>query len=95
MAAIIGTTVAMLLIYERYYACVWSGDSRIYLVRAGDIVQFSRDHSEVQELLADGILTPEEAKTWVGCNVITRAIGIDDHPELDIASGPIGPVTSS
>jgi protein phosphatase len=88
---VIGATVAMLLAYDSHYACVWSGDSRIYIVRAGQITQLSRDHTEVQQLLSEGIITPKEAKTWPGSNVITRAIGVFDEPELEINSGPLQP----
>jgi protein phosphatase len=87
--SIIGATLAVLLAFDGYYACVWSGDSRIYLVRAGEITQLSRDHTEVQELLVNGVITEEEAKTWAGSNVITRAIGVYDEPELEITSGPL------
>jgi len=48
--ALIGTTVAILLIYEEFFACVWSGDSRIYRIRRSQIEQLSIDHTEVQEL---------------------------------------------
>jgi protein phosphatase len=88
---VIGATLAVLLAFEGYYACVWSGDSRIYVVRAGEIRQLSRDHTEVQELLARGIITAQEAETWAGNNVITRAIGVYDEPELEITSGPLQP----
>jgi protein phosphatase len=88
---VIGATLAVLLAFDGYYACVWSGDSRIYVVRGGEIVQLSRDHTEVQELLVGGIITEEEAKTWSGSNVITRAIGVYDEPELEITSGPLQP----
>jgi serine/threonine protein phosphatase PrpC len=87
----IGATVAALLTYDAHYACVWSGDSRIYLVRAGQITQLSRDHTEVQELLSQGAITPNEAKTWPGRNIITRAIGVFDEPELEVRSGPLHP----
>jgi protein phosphatase len=89
--AIIGATVAVLLAYDSHYACVWSGDSRIYVVRAGGITQLSRDHTEVQQLLSEGIITPKEAKNWTGRNVITRAIGVFDEPELEVSSGPLQP----
>jgi protein phosphatase len=85
----IGATIAALLTYDGHYACVWSGDSRIYLVRAGQITQLSRDHTEVQELLSQGVITPNEARTWPGRNVITRAIGVFDKPELEVRSGPL------
>jgi protein phosphatase len=89
--AIIGATLAVLLTFDAHYACVWSGDSRIYVVRAGAITQLSRDHTEVQQLLAEGAITPKEAKTWTGRNVITRAIGVFDEPELEMSSGPLQP----
>jgi protein phosphatase len=88
---LIGATLAALLAFDGFYACVWSGDSRIYVVRAGAIQQLSRDHTEVQELLASGVITAQEAKTWAGNNVITRAIGVYDEPELEITSGPLQP----
>ena len=84
---VIGATVAALLACEGYYACVWSGDSRIYLVRQGRIEQLSRDHTEVAELIAEGVLTAEEAQTWPRRNVITRAIGVYHELELEIAQG--------
>ena len=86
---VIGATLAVLLAFEGHYACLWSGDSRIYMVRAGKIVQLSRDHTEVQELVTEGVITAEEAKTWPGSNVITRAIGVYDEPELEIISGSL------
>jgi protein phosphatase len=86
-AAVIGTTVVMLLTFEAYYACIWSGDSRVYRIRDGDIVQLSRDHTEVQELVSDGVLTADEARLWPGRNVITRAIGVQDEPELELEYG--------
>jgi protein phosphatase len=84
---VIGATVAAVLAWEGYYACVWSGDSRIYLVRHGEILQLSRDHTEVAELIAEGVLTAEEAQTWPRRNVITRAIGVYQELDLEIAQG--------
>jgi len=87
--AVVGATIAVLLAYERHFACIWSGDSRIYVVRAGTISQLSRDHTEVQRLLAEGAITPEEARNWPNTNVITRAIGVFDSPELELSSGAL------
>jgi protein phosphatase len=84
---VIGATVAALLAYEGYYACVWSGDSRIYLIRNGSISQISRDHTEVAELVAEGILSQEEALNWPRRNVITRAVGVHEDLDLDVAQG--------
>jgi len=84
---IVGTTVAVLLICQDHYACVWSGDSRIYLIRGADITQLSHDHTELEELLERGLITPEAAKQWPGQNAITRAIGVADEAELEVISG--------
>jgi len=86
---VMGTTVAVLLTFGGHYACVWSGDSRVYLVRGGEIAQLSRDHTQVQQLVQDGAITVEEAKSWPGRNVITRAIGVGDDPELELESGSL------
>ncbi|WP_420101010.1 PP2C family protein-serine/threonine phosphatase [Bosea sp. (in: a-proteobacteria)] len=89
--AMMGSTVAALLIFERSFACLWSGDSRVYRLRAGQLEQISRDHSEVQELIDNGVLTREQARTYPRGNVITRAIGIFDDPGLELRQGEIEP----
>jgi serine/threonine protein phosphatase PrpC len=88
---VIGSTVAILLIHQYHYACLWSGDSRIYRLRDGELVQLSRDHTQVQELIESGQLTEDEAKNWPGRNVITRAVGVKDEPELDVEDGSLIP----
>ncbi|NNM74647.1 serine/threonine-protein phosphatase [Enterovirga sp. DB1703] len=88
---IVGSTVAILLTFEDHFACVWSGDSRIYRARDGAILQLSRDHTEVRDLLERGLLTPEEAKVWPRRNVITRAIGVRAEPELELEHGSLVP----
>ena len=59
------------------------------MVRDGKITQLSCDHTEVQDLVQSGTITPEEARTWPGSNVITRAIGVEDVPELEMTSGSL------
>lgn len=88
---VMGATVVALLIFERFYACVWSGDSRAYLIRQDRIVQVSRDHTEVQDLVDRGILDPREARGWAGNNAITRAVGVHDVLELAIEHGELSP----
>ncbi len=44
--ALVGTTVAVLLVFDTFYAGVWSGDSRIYRIRGQGIEQITLDHSE-------------------------------------------------
>ena len=88
---IIGSTVAAVLVYGAHYACIWSGDSRIYLMRGDEIRQVTRDHTEVQELVDRGAVSAAEARNWPRRNVITRAVGIFDDPELDLVQGEIKP----
>jgi serine/threonine protein phosphatase PrpC len=87
----IGSTVAALLAMDGRFACLWSGDSRVYLVRNGSISQISRDHTEVQELLDRGMISPSEAQTWPRRNVITRAVGVSDEIVVDFQQGEILP----
>jgi len=83
----IGSTVAALLAMDGRFACLWSGDSRVYLVRDGAISQISRDHTEVQELLDSGVISAAEAQNWPRRNVITRAIGVNDDIDIDFQQG--------
>lgn len=62
------------------------GDSRIYLLRDDRLIQLSRDHSLVEELVRDGQLTPEEAAVHPRRNIVTRALGIDVDVEVDGAT---------
>ncbi len=86
---VVGTTLVALLVHSEHFACVWCGDSRAYLRRDGAVSQISRDHSEVQELIDQGLLDEEKAKTWPRRNVLTRALGATDKPELDLVDGRI------
>ena len=83
----IGSTVAALLAMDGRFACLWSGDSRVYLVRDAAISQISRDHTEVQELLDSGVISAAEAENWPRRNVITRAIGVNDEIAIDFQQG--------
>jgi protein phosphatase len=84
---VIGATVAAFLAHNGYYAALWSGDSRVYQLRGDAIAQISRDHTEVAELIAEGVLTPEEARNWPRRNVITRAIGVHDEIDVEVTQG--------
>jgi protein phosphatase len=88
---VIGSTIAALLVFGGHFACVWSGDSRIYLVRGRTISQLSRDHTEVQELIDRGVIQPSEARTWPRRNVITKAIGVFKEPDLEAVQGDLKP----
>ena len=65
------------------------GDSRIYVVRHGRLRQVTIDHSFVQELVAEGAITRDEARTHPRRNIVTRALGIEPHVRVDSWTMPI------
>ncbi|MDF3416149.1 serine/threonine-protein phosphatase [Sulfitobacter sp. M57] len=85
----IGATVAALLVHQTRFDCIWSGDSRLYLLRGGQLTQQSRDHTEARALLDAGSITAEEAQNWPRKNVITQAIGVSDKPLCERVSGEL------
>ncbi|MEY3807024.1 MAG: hypothetical protein RIR69_1836 [Actinomycetota bacterium] len=60
------------------------GDSRTYLFRNNVLSRVSVDHSYVQELVNEGIITPEEARVHPRRNIVTRAMGIDRNVHVDV-----------
>jgi protein phosphatase len=82
-AHLIGSTAVVLLIRDDRCACVWAGDSRLYLYRDNQLAKVTRDHSQVEELRLAGTLTDEEAIAHPARNLITRAVGAADDLELD------------
>ena len=59
------------------------GDSRIYLWRGNELKQVSADHSYVQELLSEGLITAAEARIHPRRNIVTRALGIEGDVNAD------------
>lgn len=88
---IVGSTVVVLIITGRRFACVWVGDSRLYLFRDGRLRQISRDHSRVQDLVDRGLLSPEAARDHPQANVVTRAVGAAERLDLETREGPVLP----
>jgi protein phosphatase len=81
--SVIGSTVVALVAVGRHAVSLWAGDSRIYLFRDGSLRRLTRDHSQVEELIASGTLTPDQAEHHPASNVITRAVGGGDDLTLD------------
>jgi protein phosphatase len=79
----IGSTVAALFASGSQCGLLWAGDSRVYLYRRAQLRQLTRDHSQVEELKAQGYLTAEEAVDHPAHHLITRAVGAADWLELD------------
>jgi serine/threonine protein phosphatase PrpC len=79
-----GTTCICLLIHETKALVGHVGDSRAYLVREGEVVQLSEDHSLVNEQVRAGLLTPEEARVSRLKNIITRSVGFEEDVLVDV-----------
>ena len=82
--ATMGTTVIALLLHDQVGVCFWVGDSRLYRHRDNELLQLTRDHSQVEEWLQQGLLQPEEAGNHPQRNVITRAVGVEDQLNIDM-----------
>ena len=80
-----GTTLTMLWEAEKHIYLGHVGDSRAYLLRGGQLMQQSTDHSLVGELLQSGVLDEQEARSYPYRNVVTRAVGTERYIRCDTA----------
>jgi serine/threonine protein phosphatase PrpC len=78
-----GTTVTAAYLDGDDVVVAHVGDSRAYLLRDGDLIRLTRDHSLVGELVARGKLTEEQAESHPQRSVITRALGAQHEVEVD------------
>lgn len=79
-----GTTLTAVWMDEKNVYLAHVGDSRAYLYRKGALIQLSRDHSLVGEMLEKGVITYKESLTHPQRNYITRALGTGKSVEADI-----------
>lgn len=78
-----GSTMVALLVRGEEFCVLWAGDSRAYLLRDGQLIQLTRDHSQVQAMLDSGMLTPEQAADHPMRHVLARAVGVQAGLEID------------
>jgi len=81
--SLIGTTIAALLAAGSSCSCLWAGDSRIYLYRAGRLRQLTRDHSQLEAVRSRHISRSDETLARPRANLITRALGAEDALHID------------
>jgi PPM family protein phosphatase len=79
-----GTTVTAAYVGESEVTIAHVGDSRAYVLRGGDLIRLTKDHSLVGELVARGKLTEEQAEMHPQRSVITRALGSEPDVEVDV-----------
>src|SRR3954451_18325928 len=78
-----GTTLTAAYVAEDAVVVAHVGDSRCYLLRGGDLVRLTRDHSLVGELVARGKLTEEQAEAHPERSVMTRALRPEPSVQVD------------
>lgn len=84
-----GTTCTAAAIIGRNLVFAHVGDTRLYLVRNGEIRQLTHDHSYVNRLLEAGMLTPEQAREHPQRNVLITALGAGDFGPADFPAEPV------
>lgn len=80
-----GTTIVILTVSGDSYKVAWVGDSRIYKLNNGKLTPVSTDHSYVQELVDQNLITEQQARTHPHRNVVTQALGVTDNSEIQIS----------
>ena len=78
-----GTTLTAILADGNVFRVAHIGDSRLYLLRDGELRRLTTDHTVVERLVAEGRLTPEEADMHPQRSILTKALGVDEQIEPD------------
>jgi len=78
-----GTTIVLVLFAKDHVHIAHVGDSRAYLIKNQDLVQITKDHSYIEELVKIGYINREEADKHPRKNVITKALGAFEGSEPD------------
>jgi serine/threonine protein phosphatase PrpC len=79
-----GTTLVLALFHDNKLTAAHIGDSRLYRLRDGDLIQLTRDHSLLQEQIDAGMITAEDARHSQNKNLVTRALGVDPEVETEL-----------
>ncbi|MEW6380070.1 MAG: Stp1/IreP family PP2C-type Ser/Thr phosphatase [bacterium] len=79
-----GCTAEVIVFTSQGYVLGHVGDSRTYLLRAGQLKRLTHDHSVVQEQIDQGLITPEDARKHPLKSVILRAVGVNEQLALDL-----------
>lgn len=85
-----GTTLVVAVIFGNVLKVANVGDSRLYII-GDDIIQITRDHSLVEEMVINGQLNRADARADRRKNIITRAIGAENHVEAEMFSVELKP----
>jgi PPM family protein phosphatase len=84
-----GTTMTAAAIVNDHLYFAHVGDSRLYLLRGGELQALTRDHSLVARLVETGVIRPEDADSHPQKHVLTAAVGVSDEVTPDVPSQPV------
>lgn len=79
-----GTTIVACILHEAVLSIAYVGDSRLYRYRESRLEQITRDHSLLEELIARGHYSREDAVKLVRKNIVTRALGTEENAKVDV-----------
>lgn len=80
-----GCTIASVLVDDGYVRLLHVGDSRVYLLRGGQLARMTKDHSEVQRMVELNLISEAEARTHPKRNVINQYMGM---PPTEVILSP-------
>lgn len=78
-----GTTVVALVLRDDHFGVLWTGDSRAYVLRDDRLIRLTHDHTMVEDMVARGLLAPEEAPDHPMSHVLSRAVGVQETVTVD------------
>jgi protein phosphatase len=83
-----GTTCTAAAIIDHSLFYVHVGDTRLYLIRGGEIIRITRDHSYVGRLVESGMISQEQAEVHPQRNILTSAVGTNPDLAMDASEEP-------
>lgn len=88
-----GTTLVVATVVDGKVYVANVGDSRLYMIHENEIVQLTKDHSLVEEMVQNGKLSRDDARYHPKKNMITRAVGIERKIEIDFFDSEVSEKT--
>lgn len=79
-----GTTLTFAFVYGSKIYVVNVGDSCFFVIKDDSVIKITKDHSLVQQLIDNGVLTQDEAKEHPNKNIITRSVGVNQSVDADM-----------
>ena len=78
-----GTTAVALVLRGEHFGVLWAGDSRAYVFRDDALIQLTRDHTQVEDMVERGLLSAAEAADHPMKHVLSRAVGVQEALAVD------------